>query len=340
MSTSRQTTMAKPELGKVDPNVFMPEGVRRASARATQIHNEAYSNPQQENPEVKPTADTGPVAAPVDQPPADTNTPPPAAPVAPAANPSTDIAAMEAKLRSMEGRFAHLNSQNQAYLSQINDLQDHIQILTNTLVEKSAEEPDTTDKDKEEYGPELVEMVNRQASKRVKELERTVAKLETQLGDVNNKTAKLDQAGFNAAMDARLPNWREINSNAEFMAWLQQEDGFSGETKHKLLTTAYQARNVDRVLKFFNGFISEVVAPARAEPTKPEQGLDLASLAAPGKARTAATNTGPSEKPSITRQQIKTFYDDSAAGKYRNRPEEYKKMEALIKQAMLERRVI
>ena len=76
------------------------------------------------------------------------------------------------------------------------------------------------------------------------------------------------------------------------------------------------------MLAFFNGFLAQEAALAPAIPGVPAPAADgkipLDTLAAPGRAKTAAANA-PVEKPSFTTAQIAQFYADSSRGKYRGR---------------------
>jgi hypothetical protein len=135
-----------------------------------------------------------------------------------------------------------------------------------------------------------------------------------------------------------------LNSNSDFLDWLRLPDPYSGAIRHDMLKAAYAQGDARRVLAFFNGFLAEeaVVAPAGQEPdvsvTKVPK-VPLASLAAPGRAKTAASASAPAEKPIITRSQIAAFYADLAAGKYRGRDAEKNKAEAIIFEAQRDGRI-
>jgi hypothetical protein len=118
-----------------------------------------------------------------------------------------------------------------------------------------------------------------------------------------------------------------------------------------MLKEAYAQGNANRVLAFFNGYLAQeaAVAPAQGGPdtstAQPSaqnvQKVPLASLAAPGRAKAAAADSAPAgnEKPIISRAQIAAFYAEVAAGKYRTRPEDKAKTEAIIFSATRDGRV-
>jgi hypothetical protein len=88
-----------------------------------------------------------------------------------------------------------------------------------------------------------------------------------------------------------------------FHDWLKLPDSFTGAIRHKLLTAAYEQNQTPQVLAFFNGFLAQEAALAPVTPGAPAPAADgkipLDTLAAPGRAKTAAANA-PVEKPTFT----------------------------------------
>ena len=147
-----------------------------------------------------------------------------------------------------------------------------------------------------------------------------------------------------STLDEKLPNWRDLNTNEEFLSWLQLPDAYSGDIRHNMLKAAYAQGNAHRVLAFFNGFLAEeaAVAPAQGEPdysTTTVSKVPLQNFAAPGRAKTAASASAPAEKLNISRAQVASFYADVAAGRYRGRDAEKNKLEAQIFEAQREGRI-
>jgi hypothetical protein len=146
------------------------------------------------------------------------------------------------------------------------------------------------------------------------------------------------------ALDEKIPEWRDLNNDQNFLAWLRLPDPFSGAIRHDLLKAAYDQNQTARVQAFFQGFLAEeaAVAPANnAPPARPGAAparVPLEQFAAPGRAKSAAANA-PAEKPIITRAQVTAFYADVAAGKYRGREAEKDANEAAIFSATNEGRL-
>ena len=145
-------------------------------------------------------------------------------------------------------------------------------------------------------------------------------------------------------LDTKLANWREINVNDDFKEWLRLPDPYSGAIRFDMLRAAYAENNAPRVLAFFNGFLAEeaALAPSSGEPdptAETVKKVPLETLAAPGRAKTAAGNNAPAEKPIFTRAQIAKFYADAAAGKYRGKEVERDRFEKQIFEAEREGRI-
>jgi len=239
---------------------------------------------------------------------------------------------------------------------QINNMQQVLATLQQpTLVPEVTPEVTTeklvTPEEENDYGQDMLKVVGKRAREEISPLlsaqSKKIAELEAKLNGVNGHLAQNSQEKMLATMDGRMPNWRDVNRNSDFLDWLSLPDAYSGAIRHNLLKAAYAAGDASRVLAFFNGFLAEEAAtsPAQAEPeigitpVKRVPKIPLASLAAPGRAKTAAASGPPAEKPIITRAQIATFYADAAAGKYRGRDDLRNGLEQQIFAAQREGRI-
>lgn len=334
-----------------DPNVRIPSAVRRASARADEIHAAVF------NPPVDPEATPTPAPdAPVEQP----------APVTSEGNASADPTPApveqinwEHRYNSMKGRYEKEQADKIALSQQLVETQ---QLLATLPVRTApAATPDTPAELRgdvflppevvSEYGEEFLGVVGKKAKA---ELMPEISGLKQQLDSIQkhlegsataNKTRARNE--MHATLDAQIPNWRDVNVAPEFHSWLALPDEFSGAIRHELLKTAYEQNNTPRVLAFFRRFISDEAAPAPApavteQPDPSHQGGDkipLADLAAPGRAKTTAGSPAPVEKPNFTHAQIAKFYTDCAAGRFRGRDEERNRIEGQIFAAQREGRI-
>jgi hypothetical protein len=320
----------------IDKDAKIPPAVKAAVAKSAALHKAAYNTPDEPaapaNPE--PVAPTTAAAPAPDAPAAPTPTPAPA----PAA-PTTD---WEHAFKSMKGRYESERTRREAA---------EAAALAKTLEPEAPVAPVSptsllTAQERSEYGEELLDVMKRAAEEKfspvLSDLSKQVADLQSRLTVVNQTVVADKRTEMNEDLNTALPNWLEVNRDPKFLDWLALPDTYSGAIRHELLTKAYAANDSRRVLAFFNGFLAEEAAiappavmadltPATHSP--PAATIQLADLAAPGRAKSAAPLTGPAEKPSFTRAQVTQFYADSAAGRYRGREADKQRIEAQIHEA-------
>lgn len=347
-----------------DPNVKIPAAVRAAAARSDEIIRAmnaqegvtSESNGEQQGaqpaPEpVQPAAQAAPEPVqPANEPSAEPPKPQKTAKEAPSGD---DESSWERRYNSMKGRFDRSQSQ-------IKDLSEQIQSLQNIIATMQAQTPSQpmpelqvekliTEDEERDYGQDFLKVVGKKAKEElapiIKGYEAKIAELEKKLQGVHGVVAQDSHAKLMSTLDEKLPDWRDLNTNEEFLSWLKLPDPFSGAIRHDMLKAAYAAGNASRVLAFFNGFLAEeaAVAPAKGDsdevPTEKVAKVPLAKLAAPGRAKSAAGNSAPAEKPIFTRAQIAQFYADVANGKYRGKDSDKNKVEAQIFEAQREGRI-
>jgi hypothetical protein len=346
----------------IDPDVKLPAAVKAAMARSDQLHNELRDNPVQPQEEGDGDQVTGegnpgetpltaqPSAQPAAQPAAAEKPAKAAKQAKAAAEPAED---WEHLYKSDQGRVPSLQRANAALSEEVNNLRELIATLQASGTAKPAAEPAArvqlvTDEETNEYGKDLLDVVGRRAREEVAPLlearDQEIAQLKSQLDGVNGVVQMSARDKLHAELDNRMPDWRKINTDQNFLSWLGLPDAYSGAIRHEMLKAAYTQGNASRVLAFFNGFLSEeaTVAP-QAQPvpgTTTVQKVPLQNLAAPGKAKAAATTVpGSAEKPIITRAEITQFYADCTAGRYRTREPERQRIEAEIFSAQREGRI-
>lgn len=345
----------KQPVQEIDRDVKIPAAVLAAAARSEELIKAMQPPQEGEQPPVTPEGNDTPApeldpaqlaANPVDnsqQPPADTK---------PQDN-ATDGESWEHKYKSVHGRY--VRSQEE-----VRKLADENANLRNIIATMQAAPPPATEvpeiepeklitpEEASDYGEDFLKVVGKKAREEMAPVlnayKQEIASLKQQLAGVNGFVQQDANKKLLATLDEKLPNWRDMNTNQQFLDWLGLPDPYSGAIRHDMLKAAYAQGNANRVLAFFNGFLAEeaVVAPVNAEPeigTTTVPKIPLQNLAAPGRAKTAAATNAPAEKPIFTRAQIAAFYSDVAAGKYRGRDADKAKAEAMIFDAQREGRI-
>lgn len=266
---------------------------------------------------------------------------------------------LEQRYRTLQGMHT---ADVQRYRAEQASLSAAIQDLEDRLVaaEKAKATPATapkyvTEKDVEEYGDTL-EMVRRAAREEAEniaiqreiELREHIAQLEARLGYVQNtvvpkvedlSNAQINQvkASFWGEINTQVPDWRTVNDDPNFKAWLLAEDPVTGATRQQFLRQAQNDLNAPRVIRFFNEWKRSQAGGQTPAPTNATQ-TDLEKLVAPGASKGGGNPATP-EKKQWTGADIAQFYKDVATGKYAGRPDERRKIEADIFLAQKESRV-
>lgn len=338
-----------------DPDVKIPAAVRAASSRSDQLFNSLRDQPadaptEEVTPEGNPELNAASLAEgepaqvqPTEQPATE--------PPAPSPKPEGDES-WEHKYKSMHGRFLRSQEQVRLLSDQVSNLQGVIATMQVAPPQAPLPELDAekliTPEEAADYGEDFLKVVGKRAREEVAPLikgyQAKIAELEQKLNGVSGAVQQSSQEKLLAKLDQDMPQWRELNTNESFLEWLRLPDSYSGAIRHDMLKAAYAQGNPSRVLAFFKGFLAEeaALAPAQAEPDPKATTVakvPLANLAAPGRAKTAASAPAPAEKPIITRAQIASFYADIANGKYRGRDAEKARAETMIFEAQRDGRI-
>lgn len=349
----------------------IPEAVRRSTARAEQIAREVGMANTPDAPLEPPASDD--VSGQGNTPPA-VETPPVVPPVA--TPPAGD---WEQKYRTLQGKY---DSEIPGLRSQVNGLQ---QVLANleTRPPQQPAKPDPapaattvvappTSEDLEAYGPELIDAVRRWVRSEVQPL---MDELRTKVDGLGSNFQKVETSQRQTAVtnarefvkaalnnDQRLGAlvagsdgketrfWIKTNLEPGFIAWVQQVDPFSGQIRQPLLQGAFDSGQSDRVLAFFNAYLSEHTAsqvpasdPAHTPPPQEQQGAGrptLEDFAAPGRGSAAPPAVGAtSEKRTWSQPEIAAFYRDVNRGVYAGRDADKLRTEQDIFAATTEGRI-
>jgi len=330
----------------------IPAAVRRAAAHAETLVRQANGEETNTTVVAEPPAPAEPAspAAPTVVEPVQQELPLPESPAPPA--PATDEAAWEQRYRTLEGKYKAETGQLRTDLRAAQEDAANLRMLLSSVQAAPAPAP-TGDpvvvppEDSEAYGSDLITAAQRWAMAAVAP---ELQALRAELARLNNTsqaaTAKVAQTSVEAALDGAIPNWREVDHDPAFHAWLDSVDPLSGMIRKGMLQTAYKQGEASRVLAVFRAFLAEhtaVTQPQGHTPTTPPASpaaevVPLEELAAPGRPRPGAP-APQSESRIFTHSQIAAFYRDVTAGRYRGREPEQQATEAEILRAAREGRV-
>jgi len=197
-----------------------------------------------------------------------------------------------------------------------------------------------TDEDKEAFGPDLIDLIDRATESKVStlrereaELVNEIKELKGKLGNVTERQVVSEKDRFLAGLTQQVPDWEVLNVDQGFLNWLQQVDPVYGIPKHVALTTAYENSDVARVAAIFNAY-KQSLPPA---PVANKNQQELQRQVAPTRTRSTTTPADQSDKPIWTSDSIEEFYTDWRRGVYDDA--EAASMEKQIHAAIAEGRV-
>ena len=330
-----------------DPNVIIPPVVAANAAAADELQKKFI---QEQSEDTSEGFGGDPSPEPQPEPRLEARREPPAP--KPQAN---DDESWQSRYNSMKGRFDRQGDQIKNLTDQIQAQQrviDQLSMQPRPQAQVASEVKRLLTEDEvNEFGPEFLDVVGRRAEEifmpRAQAYEHKIAQLEQQVAGVGGYVQRNARQDMMEDLDQRVPGWRDVNLSEGFKAWLALPDPFTGAIRHEQLKAAWGRNATPQAEAFFKGFLAEEaatnpargrLAPARA-PNNGSPRPSLEDFAAPGRAKSAATGQVPAEKPVYTRPEITKFYTDCAAGRWRGREEERKRIDADIQLAGIEGRV-
>jgi hypothetical protein len=339
----------RPDAPRNEHKTFIPEAVRRASEEADRIHKDVY--PDDPPPEGAPEAPQKPAEPTHPQPPHQEAK----APEQPQQPPEKSEPDFKRMFESEQGRNQKLRQDISQLSGEITQLRQLISTMKDAEAAKPTPQGNTQEIDvktllsaeeQQEWGEVLpvIEKVARgmvaplqqQLQDRISNLDQKVTtvrehasvsdrqRMISSLDDPNNPINKTGrQWGENGGS-----TWRDINTDEEFVGWLQYPDPLSGQKRHDMLKQAFDANDASRVAAFFANFLREVaaVAPPTAPAPVPQPNGSAApgleQFAAPGRGRTGAPPASTPETEIITTGDIAHFFATKTAGKWKGREAE------------------
>jgi hypothetical protein len=111
-----------------------------------------------------------------------------------------------------------------------------------------------TREDEQNFGPELLDVAIRAARHAVSpELQR----LHEENQDLQDQLNSATKLSLDRELDREVPDWRQINGDPRFHAWLLLPETYSGVIRDRLLKDAVAAGDAQRLINFFRGFLRE-----------------------------------------------------------------------------------
>ena len=310
----------------------IPRAVREAAEKAEALHKQVYEAAPSEDPQPQPSADPQPEPTP----PAPEPSPAPAADAA-VAPPQGELPDQQQKedpwehrYKVIEGKYRaevpRLAADNRELRSQLENLQQELESLKSQAAKP--QQSLISNEDREKYGDDLLDVIKRAAQEQVTAKDAEIAELKRRLDLVNQTTAKTVEVSFYDRLGQLAPDRVTINSDENFLRWLDEYDELTGKTRQDLLSDAEASRDAERVARFFTKW------KATQQKSVASNSSALAAQVAPDSNRNVQAPPG---KRFFTRQEITDFYARARRGEMSSK--EMVAMEAEIHAATIEGRI-
>lgn len=245
----------------------------------------------------------------------------------------TEVPTLRTQLASSQSQVAQLLGQVEAMKAQLN---------ARPADQDQAKKPAVDPRDVEQFGTEMMDMVQRYVTSAVAAMQAEVAKMTT---TVESRVVSLEQAVKGVGQKAEesletqfwtllkelVPDYAEVNEKPEWTAWLKELDPLTGLERQAALTHAQNRLDARRVAAIFNVFKKTLPPPPSAA---------LSSQVSPSTGGAAPAVATPSAPQLISEKFINEFYRDVQRGKYVGREAEAQRIENLIHQAASQGRVV
>jgi len=242
-----------------------------------------------------------------------------------------------------EGYWEHrFNVINGKFVAEVSALRDEVKGLKSTLEQKDRQLTESQhtpapsgnpggltneqiQAGKDEFGDDFVSFVQKMIDSKAPPDNSKVQELEGKVRQFEEREQQKSQASFWTVLPELVPNWKDINADPKFHAFLAQYDPQTGTQRQNDLVAAQQALDADKVGAIFNAFKNNQPAPQRKIP---DDQIDPQSSRSNGQAPQGGTIW--------TGAEIKRFYQEKSLGKYS--ADEGQRLEADIFQAQKEGR--
>lgn len=229
----------------------------------------------------------------------------------------------EAKYHTLKGMY---DAEVPRLHAQVRELNTQVQTLIAEVERAKVQTPAEpqkvtsliTEQDKEAFGPDLIDLINRAAESQVAslrtrevELVDEIKQLKSQLGNVSERQVVSDKDRFLSGLSQRVSDWEALNTDQGFLTWLQEVDPVYGLPRQVALTNAYEILDVGRVATIFETYKS-LITPKQANQSKAQQ--ELQRQVAPTRSRSATPPADAQNNKIYTQTEIAMFYDEWRRG--------------------------
>lgn len=313
----------------------LPRQVEEAERQAEELMKSLTSKEEssEETPDQTDEKEETPPAA-LGTPPVDENTQQEVDPV-------EEIRKLKAAQATLEGKY---NAEVPRLNSELNDYRVRNAELMAELAEmrsrKAAEPPPAPEvepaeiaKFKEEY-PEISTHVDAFVQAQLKKMQKDFDK---KVDTIRSEALTTKSDSFFDRLDLAVPDWKQLDTDADFVNWLGTTEKYARKTRKELLNEAVREGDLAGVTTFFNDYKAEkgTVTDPPAPAKKP-----IEKFASPGKSAGRGAPAASADEGFIKRSDVKDFYAKLNKGGFRGREKEAEAYEAKINAALAAGKII
>lgn len=208
----------------------------------------------------------------------------------------------EQKYHSLRGHFdaevPRLHQQNKDLAAQIQAMQQQLMDMQKPKPQEQEQQPLVSDKDKDEFGSDLVDFVDRAVRNGIAEASKLhgrelaardakIAQLEAQLGKTGGDIANLT---FEQQLERAIPDFATLNTSVEWVSWLNEVDPYTREPRRSYATQVYNQGDIAK-LKQIVDFYKESTGKQEQQQERQQRKTELERQVQPS--RTASSSTVP-----------------------------------------------
>jgi len=217
-----------------------------------------------------------------------------------------EVPRLHAQMREMNGQLQQLIAENAVAKTQ---QQAPAQANVKSLI---------TEQDKEAFGPDLLDLIDRATEAKVSDfrnreaqLTAKIDELQGKLGNVSERQVVSDKDRLFSGLAQQVPDWEAMNVDQGFLSWLAEVDPVYGLPRQYALNNAFETLDVNRTANIFKQY-KATLAPA--QQTQQNRQQQLQRQVAPTRSKNSPPPATSDSKPVWDQNQITQFYEDWRRG--------------------------
>lgn len=257
----------------------------------------------------------------------------------------------DAKMPQLQGELKNAQLLSDQQRQMIMALQGQIQQLQQNVQPSRAAAPPAsvlTEEELKDYTPEFFSMMQRWLEPQlgpirhaIVELQRNVPQavqqLSSQVQTVAHTQALTQEDKFFQAVDAAVPNWKQLNTDQGFLQWLGVVDSMTGISRHAYLSDARANLDAGRAIAIFQAYVQETggsVTPTGTSAAQVQSHSELErQVTVESTKRSSAPSSG-QETRTFSQKDLDKLYADYRRGLYKGKEAEFQVKERELLEAI------